>query len=170
MVRLPGSNGGRPPGATPRAFEHAQRVYAAMLARSVPAVEVGDPEVPAEASAIYVGDLLSLMRELGAIRARSSTQQYHQTKHELVEMGCISQLRRGTRYRLSAWALIRPPTVEAWHEACLRPFSRKREAQLRDGHHRALKAFLRTVAHEHPQLIGLIFADKGVAACAWPTC
>jgi hypothetical protein len=79
-------------------------------------------------------------------------------------MGCISQLRRGTRYRLGAWALIRPPTVEAWHEACLPPFSRKREAQLRDGHHRALKAFLRTVAHEHPQLIGLIFADKGVAA------
>lgn len=79
-------------------------------------------------------------------------------------MGCISQLRRGTRYRLGAWALIRPPTVEAWHEACLRPFSRKREAQLRDGHHRALKVFLRTVAHEHPQLIGLIFADKGVAA------
>jgi len=129
-----------------------------MRARSVPAVEIGDPSVPPEASAIFVGNLIPLMRSLGF----TSTQQYHQTKHELVEMACVQQIRRGARYKLGAWALIRPPSVDLWDAAIARPFSRKREAQLKENHHRALKAFLRNVAREHPQLVGLAGLELGV--------
>jgi hypothetical protein len=149
---------GRPPGATPRAFAHCQRVYAAMAGRSVPAVEIGDPAVPTDATAVYIGNLIPLMRSLGY----TSTEQYHAVKTALVEMGCVRQLRRGTRYRVGAWALIRPPTVQAWDAAIRRPFSHKREVQLRENHRRALHSFLREVAREYPQLVGLAALELGV--------
>lgn len=128
-----------------------------MWARSVPAVEVGDPAVPAVA--VYIGNLVAMMRdELGY----TSTEQYHRVKTNLREMGYIVQLRRGCRERLGAWALIRPPTVALWDQAIRRPFSLRREAALRENHDRALRAFLGTVAKTSPELVGLAYHDLGL--------
>jgi hypothetical protein len=99
---------------------------------------------------MFVGNLLPLVRwELGM----SSTEQYHSRKSELLAMGCIRQLRRGSRFRVGAWALIRPPTLQLWDTHVRRPFSRKREVALRERHAFAVQWFLRTAPKLYPALV-----------------
>jgi hypothetical protein len=143
LVPEPGRRIGRPPGATSRAFEHCQVVYQAMAAQATPAAELPDPRVPAEAVAVWVGNLIPLMRSLGY----TSTEQYHRVKHDLIDMECIRQLQTGKRYRVGAWALVAPPSVEAWDAAVARPFSHKRTAQVREDHRRLLRRFLLDLIH-----------------------
>jgi hypothetical protein len=100
--------------------------------------------------AVFVGNLMVLIRtELGM----SSAETYHSRKSELLAMGCIRQLRRGSRFRVGAWALLRPPTVDLWLTEVARPFSRRREAALRENHAAAVEGFLRTAPKLYPALV-----------------
>jgi hypothetical protein len=57
------------------------------------------------------------------------------------------------RYRVGAWALLRPPTVELWLATVARPFSHKREAALRERHAATVEGFLRTAPRLYPALV-----------------
>jgi hypothetical protein len=107
------------------------------------------PLMPGDAVAVFVGNLLPLMRELGM----TSCEQYHSRKTELVAMGCVGQLRRGSRFRTGAWALLQPPTYDLWLAYVARPFSRRREAALGENHRQAVAGFLRTAAELYPTLV-----------------
>ena len=88
---------GRPPGTTSRAFQACEVIYAAMLQRSVSLAEAPDDLValvPDGAKRLFVGSLIRLLRELGM----TSLEQYDSRKRELVDMGCIAQVRAGRRY------------------------------------------------------------------------
>jgi hypothetical protein len=128
-------------------------IYGEMLTRSVPVAETPPelaPLVPGGAEAVFVGNLLPLIRwELGM----SSTQQYHSRKSELLAMGCVAQLRRGSRFRVGAWALLAPPTIDLWLAQIARPFSQKREVALRERHAAAVSGFLGTAARLYPALV-----------------
>jgi hypothetical protein len=148
-----GAKGGRPPGATSAAYDACALIYGEMLARSVPVMEAPPelrPLVPDGAEAVFIGNLLPLIRwELGM----SSTEQYHSRKSELLAMGCARQLRRGSRFRIGAWALIRPPTVDLWLAHVARPFSRRREVELVELHRWAVQGFLENAARLYPTLV-----------------
>jgi hypothetical protein len=149
---MPGK-AGRPPGATSAYFRTCALLYEELLARSVPPGEAPPPElaplVPDDAVALFVGNLLPLFRELGL----TSCEQYHSRKSELLAMGCVAQLRRGSRFRTGAWALLRPPTVELWLATVARPFSQRREVALRERHAFAVQGFLQTAARLYPALV-----------------
>jgi hypothetical protein len=133
-----------------------------MLAASVPArVEDASPGAVEGAEAIFVGNLLPLMVGLGY----TSTEQFHSRKHELVAMGCVRQLRRGVRWRPGAWILYRAPTPELWLAHVARPFSYRREAAVREQHHRLLAGFFRDVASSHPGLLAEL-VDVGAHTAA----
>jgi hypothetical protein len=144
---------GRPPGATSAAFDACRLIYAEMAARSVPVAEAPPelaPLVPDGAVAVFIGNFMVLIRtELGM----SSAQTYYARKMELLAMGCVAQLRRGARFRTGAWALLGPPTVERWLAQVARPFSRRREAALRERHAWAVEGFLRTAGRLYPALV-----------------
>jgi hypothetical protein len=150
---MPGSGKlGRPPGATSAAFDGCVLIYGEMLQRSVPVAEAPPelaPLVPDGAAAIFVGNLLPLMRSMGM----TSCETYHSRKSELVAMGCVAQLRRGSRFRVGAWALLRPPTADRWLAQVARPFSRRREVELRERHAAAVEGFLRTAPRLYPALV-----------------
>ena len=144
---------GRPPGATSAAYDACTPIYSEMLARSVP-VNQAPPElaplVPAGAVAVFVGNFMVLVRtELGM----TSAQTYYARKSELLAMGAIAQLRRGSRFRVGAWALLRPPTVDRWLAQVARPFSQRREVELRERHAWAIQEFLRIAARLYPALV-----------------
>lgn len=148
-----GSKGGRPPGATSAAFDACALIYKEMLARSVP-VDQAPPElaplVPYGAVAVFAGNLLPLIRwELGM----TSTEQYHSRKSELLAMGSVAQLRRGSRFQVGAWALLRPPSADLWLATVARPFSRRRETELRERHAWAVHTFLENGPKLYPALI-----------------
>jgi hypothetical protein len=146
------SRRGRPPGATARAFQACEVIYAAMLQRSVSLAEAPDELValvPEGASRLFVGSLIRLLRELGM----TSLETYHSRKHELVAMGCIAQVRAGKRYVAGCWALLAAPTVERWDEAVARPFSRKRELEVRELHQAHLTSFLESAPVLFPRLL-----------------
>jgi hypothetical protein len=128
-------------------------IYTEMLSKSVPVAEAPPelaPLVPEDAVAVFVGNLLPLIRwHLGM----TSTETYHSRKSELVTMGCIVQLRRGSRFRTGAWALIRPPTYDLWLATVARPFSRRREVELVERHLWAVEGFLRTAGQQYPALV-----------------
>jgi hypothetical protein len=137
---------------TSAAFDNCMVIYCEMLAKSVPVNEAPPelaPLVPDDVVAVFVGNLLPLLRELGM----TSCEQYHSRKSELVAMGCIRQLRRGARYRTGAWALLAPPTVDRWLAEVARPFSHKREAALRERHAAAIEGFLRTAPKLYPAVV-----------------
>jgi hypothetical protein len=144
---------GRPPGATSAAFDACVLIYAELERRSVPVAEAPPelaPLVPDGAVAVFVGNFMVLVRtELGM----SSAQTYYARKMELLAMGCVAQLRRGSRFRVGAWALIRPPSVDRWLAQVARPFSRRREAALQENHRAAVEGFLRTAARLYPALV-----------------
>jgi hypothetical protein len=144
---------GRPPGATSAAFDNCMVIYAEMERRSVSVAQTPPelrPLVPDGAVAVFVGNLMVLIRtELGM----SSAQTYYARKSELLAMGCVAQLRRGSRFRTGAWALIRPPTYDAWLATVARPFSRRREVELRERHGWAVQGFLRTAGPQYPALV-----------------
>jgi hypothetical protein len=99
---------------------------------------------------VFVGNLLPLIRwELGM----SSTQQYHSRKSELLAMGCVAQLRRGSRFRVGAWALLAPPSYDRWLAQVARPFSQRREAELRERHAWAVHTFLEHAPKLYPALV-----------------
>lgn len=148
----PGARRGRPPGLTSAAFDACALIYRELERRSVPVAEAPPelaPLVPEGAEAVFVGNLVPLFRELGM----TSLETYHSRKTELVAMGCIRQLRRGSRFRVGAWALIRPPTVDRWLAHVARPFSQRREAALRERHAEAVEGFLRTAPELYPALV-----------------
>jgi hypothetical protein len=144
---------GRPPGLTSAAFDACVLVYSELEHRSVPVAETPPelaPLVPEAAVAVFVGNLMVLIRtELGM----SSAETYHSRKSELLAMGCIRQLRRGSRFRVGAWALLRPPTYDRWLAEVARPFSRRREVDLRERHAWAVQGFLRTAQRLYPALV-----------------
>jgi hypothetical protein len=139
-------------GPTSAYFDACQLIYVEMERRSVPVAEAPSelaPLVPDAAEAVFVGNLLPLMRSMGM----TSCEQYHSRKSELVAMGCIVQLRRGSKHRTGCWALLAPPTVGCWLATVARPFSHKREAALRERHTAAVEGFLRTAAKVYPALV-----------------
>lgn len=146
------AKGGRPPGATSAAFNTCVLIYTEMKRRSVP-VEQAPPElaplVPTGAVALFLGNLLPLFRELGM----TSCETYHSRKSELLAMGCVVQLRRGSRFQVGAWALIWPPTVDLWLAHVARPFSRRREVELRERHVWAVHTFLADAPKLYPTLV-----------------
>ncbi len=104
---------------------------------------------------MFVGNLLPLLTELGF----TSRQQWHDLKRDLRAMGSIRQLRRGARYRLGAWLLLRPPTPALFEEHC-RPLPlRELEAQ-RDAHGTALVRFITSVKTTHPGLLEVLVAAR----------
>ena len=143
---------GRPPGATPRAFQACEVIYAAMVERSVSVAEAPGEllaQVPEGATRLFVGSLIRLLRDLGM----SSLETYHSRKHELVDMGCIAQVRAGKRYVAGCWALLAEPTVERWEAKVARPFSRKREVEVRELHQAHLRSFLEAAPTLFPRLL-----------------
>lgn len=115
------------------------------------------PTVPSGAVAVFVGNLLPLVRDdLGM----SSTAQYHQHKHQLIMMGCVAQLRRGVRLRVGAWALLAPPTPQRWDEAVRRPFSRRVEHEHRERHAFHVEAFVAERLGGRRELLAKV-ADQG---------
>jgi hypothetical protein len=152
--------GHRPTGPTSRAFDHAARVYAALDAIAVPAAQYHHPRVPADAQRVAAVNLVPFLRELGY----TSTAQYHDVKHHLVDLGCIVQVRRGTSRVTGAWALLRPPTAAGWaatHGARLPP---KRLAVARANHTRALLAFLTDArAGRHAQLVAAAYRETAAS-------
>jgi hypothetical protein len=149
---MPGKSG-RPPGATSAAFDACLLIYGEMAAKSVPVMDA-PPElralVPDGAVAVFVGNLLPLMRDdLGM----TSCETYHSRKSELLAIGCVAQLRRGSRFRTGAWALLRPPTYDAWLATVARPFSRRREVELRERHAFAVHTFLENAPKLYPALV-----------------
>jgi hypothetical protein len=153
ITARPGARRGRPPGLTSAAYDACVLIYREMARRSAPVAEA-PPElarlVPDGAVAVFVGNLMVLIRtELGM----SSAETYHSRKSELLAMGCIAQLRRGSRFRVGAWALLSPPTVDRWLAEVARPFSRRREAALQENHQAAVEGFLRTAPRLYPALI-----------------
>lgn len=148
----PGARIGRPPGATSAAFNTCLLIYNEMAARSVPVDQTPPglaPLAPDGAMALFIGNLLPLLRELGM----TSCETYHSRKTELLTMGCIVQLRRGSRFRTGAWALYGPPTGDLWEAYVRRPFSRKREAALQENHRAAVEGFLRSASELYPSLV-----------------
>src|SRR5215218_1697125 len=107
------------------------------------------PLVPEGTTAVFLGNLLPLMRSMGL----TSCETYHSRKTELVTMGCIAQLRRGSRYRTGAWALLRPPTYDRWLAEVARPFSRRREVELAERHAFAIHTFLADGPKLYPALV-----------------
>jgi hypothetical protein len=143
---------GRPPGATPRAFQACGVIYTAMASRSVSLAEAPNDLValvPEGASRIFVGSLIALLRDQGM----TSLETYHSRKHELVDMGCIVQVRAGKRYVAGCWALLAAPTIERWDEAVARSFSRKRELEVRELHQAHLTSFLEAAPTLFPRLL-----------------
>jgi hypothetical protein len=63
------------------------------------------------------------------------------------------QLRRGARYRAGSWALLAPPTIERWDAEVRRPFSRKREQQVREWHAQRLVSFVEAAPVLFPRLL-----------------
>jgi hypothetical protein len=149
----PGARRGRPPGATSASYDACALIYAELERRSVPVAAAPRelaPLVPDGAVAVFVGNLMVLIRtELGM----TSAETYHSRKGELLAMGAIAQLRRCSRFRTGAWALLRPPTVDLWLAHVARPFSRRREAALRERHAEGVEGFLRTAARLYPALV-----------------
>jgi hypothetical protein len=146
---------GRPPGATSAAFNACLLIYNEMAVKSVPVTEVEAQlqraaSADAEAVAVFIGNLLPLVRDhLGM----TSSEQYHSRKVELLAMGCVAQLRRGSRFRVGAWALLRPPTYDLWDAHVARPFSRRREVELRERHAWAVHTFLENAPKLYPTLV-----------------
>jgi hypothetical protein len=119
---------GRRPGATSRAYEHAERVYRELELRSVPA---------ADGTRLFRGNLLTLLRELGY----TSRAQYADIKTALVAMGCVRQFQRGARFKLGAWLLLRWPTVELW-EAHVGRIVHRDDLSQREQHDQMLVRFI----------------------------
>ena len=94
---------------------------------------------------VFHGNILPTMTSLGF----TSRQQWHDLKRDLRAMACIRQLRRGARYRLGAWVLLRPPTPELFEEHC-RPLPQRVLAAKRDAHDQALIRFILHVKTTHP--------------------
>jgi hypothetical protein len=123
-----------------------------MVERSVSVAEAPGEllaQVPEGATRLFVGSLIRLLRDLGM----SSLETYHSRKHELVDMGCIAQVRAGKRYVAGCWALLAEPTVERWEAKVARPFSRKREVEVRELHQAHLSSFLEAAPTLFPRLL-----------------
>jgi hypothetical protein len=100
-------------------FDNACRLFAAMEDQ---AVAVGDLDnrdayltgmIPKGGClGIWLGSLTGLCTSLGM----PSTSAYHETKLALVQMRCMSLLRRDAGQRSSAWALLQRPTRELWQD------------------------------------------------------
>jgi hypothetical protein len=123
-----------------------------MAARSVAVAEApGDLVVliPDGVERVFVGSLIALLRDLGM----TSLEQYSSRKRELVAMSCIEQVRAGRRYVAGCWALRCPPTVELWDAQVRRPFSHKREAEVRELHEQHLTSFLEAAPTLFPRLL-----------------
>jgi hypothetical protein len=153
ITARPGARRGRPPGLTSAAYDACRLIYNEMSATAVPVADAPPelaPLVPEGAVAIFVGNLLPMVRwHLGM----TSTEQYHSRKGELLAMGCVAQLRRGSRFRVGAWALLAPPSTDRWLATVARPFSHKREAVLHENHQAAVEGFLRTAPRLYPALV-----------------
>jgi hypothetical protein len=158
----PGARRGRPPGATSAAFDACALIYQELEKRSTPVADAPPelaPLVPEAAVAVFVGNFMVLVRtELGM----SSAQTYYARKTELLAMGSIRQLRRGARFRVGAWALLAPPTVDRWLAQVARPFSRRREVELRERHAWAVQGFLRTAPRLYPALVREVTQEGAV--------
>jgi hypothetical protein len=136
---------GRPP--TGRPFEHAARVYRAMHARSMllseapPKIrELADPATVTPESRIFVGGLMALFEEVG-LRSRG---QYHNVKNDLIAMGALARLRRGSGPVEAVWLLGPEPTVARWDAHVERPTGTiRRLAQVEREHHERLAWFLK---------------------------
>jgi hypothetical protein len=123
-----------------------------MVERSVSVAEAPGEllaQVPEGATRLFVGSLIRLLRDLGM----SSLETYHSRKHELVDMDCIAQVRAGKRYVAGCWALLAEPTVERWEAKVARPFSRKREVEVRELHQAHLSSFLEAAPTLFPRLL-----------------
>jgi hypothetical protein len=143
---------GRPPGATARAFQACEVIYAELERRSVSLAEAPNDLValvPDGAVRLFVGSLIRLLRDLGM----TSLETYHSRKSELVDMGCIAQVRAGKRYVPGCWALLAEPTVERWDAQVARPFSHKREVEVRELHQAHLTSFLEAAPTLFPRLL-----------------
>jgi hypothetical protein len=135
---------GRQPGATSRAYEHACRVYRELAARSVPA---------ADGARLFHGNLLTLLRELGY----TSRAQYADIKTALVRMGCVQQVARGSRHKVGAWLLLRPPDEGLWRQY-VGPFRSRELADQRDHHDRLLVRFFVQAPTLHRELLVTLVA------------
>jgi hypothetical protein len=147
---------GRPPESIRhRAYEHACRVYAELEKRSVPAAGVTHDGKPYR---LFRGSLQQLCMDLGY----ASTSQYSAIRDDLQAMRCIELERRGVRGVPGIWRLLRAPTVGLWeHYLPDRKFSRRVEADHREGHARALRAALERLPSTRPDVAAAL-RDAGI--------
>jgi hypothetical protein len=135
---------GRP--TTTRPYAHACRVYAAMAERSIPLAEapaevraLADPATTTPESRVFVGRLIQLFHEVGL----TSSAQYHLTKSNLVAVGSLTRLRRGTGRAASVWLLGPAPSVTTWGRAIGQPEQQRLLAKVEAEHHLRLAVFLK---------------------------
>jgi len=88
----------------PALFEHAQKVYAAMLEKATPDEDYGNKMV-------YEGHLTNLFKGL-----LLSVPYYTEIKNHLTAMGCIEQVRRGGGNGTSRWVLWKAPELSLWKD------------------------------------------------------
>jgi hypothetical protein len=100
-------------------FDNAVRLFAAMEDQAVAVGDLNDRDqylagmIPrAGCLGLWLGSLTGLCTS----RGMASTSAYHETKLALVQMRCMTLLRRGAGQRSSAWALLARPSRELWED------------------------------------------------------
>jgi hypothetical protein len=98
-------------------FDNAVRLFAAMEDQAVAVGDLNERDaylsdmIPKSGClGLWLGSLTGLCTSLGM----ASTSAYHETKLALVQMRCMSLLRRGAGQRSSAWALLQRPSRQLW--------------------------------------------------------
>lgn len=86
-------------------FDHCVKVYKAMTDES------HLDQIDGQPVRVYEGHLTKLVADLNL-----AAPYYTSTKNALIDMGCISQLRRGGGTAQSKWILIMWPTEELFNE------------------------------------------------------
>jgi hypothetical protein len=86
----------------PAMFEHAQKVWIAML-------EHAGPDEEYAGKLVYEGHLTNLFKKL-----RLSVPYYTAIKNQLTAMGCIEQVRRGGGNGTSKWVMWKEPNLGEW--------------------------------------------------------
>jgi len=123
------------PTVIPALYEHAVRVYNAML-KGAKTEDILNGQAEAM---VYEGHLTKLFRSL-----HLPVPYYVSIKNQLAGMKCIEQLRRGGGTTPSKWILWGPPDLEAWK--VYRPTKARRgnatqmqAGQIKDLHDRVTK-------------------------------
>jgi len=109
---------------------------------------LADPAAVMPDARVFIGPLLRFVQALGY----PSNASYQTIKSNLVTMGCLARLRRGTGRVDAVWLLVAEPTIERWGRHIERPGNVRRLLQVKAEHHARLAMFLRDLPSIAPTL------------------